>query len=41
MDNDFNTAQAIGYLFDLQRGLRRFLDRFGRRSSRAQQRFGT
>ena len=29
MDNDFNTAQAIGYLFDLQRHLRRFLDRFG------------
>ncbi len=31
MDNDFNTAQAIGYLFDLQRALQRFLDRFGRK----------
>jgi cysteinyl-tRNA synthetase len=31
MDNDFNTAQAIGHLFDLQRGLRRFLDRFGQK----------
>jgi cysteinyl-tRNA synthetase len=29
MDNDFNTAQAIGYLFGLQRHLQRFLDRFG------------
>jgi cysteinyl-tRNA synthetase len=29
MNNDFNTAQAIGHLFDLQRALRRFLDRFG------------
>ncbi|HBZ56401.1 MAG TPA: cysteine--tRNA ligase [Syntrophobacteraceae bacterium] len=31
MDNDFNTALAIGHLFDLQRGLRRFLDRFGQK----------
>jgi cysteinyl-tRNA synthetase len=31
MDNDFNTAQAIGYLFDLQRSLLRFLDGFGRK----------
>jgi cysteinyl-tRNA synthetase len=31
MDNDFNSAQAIGHLFDLQRHLRRFLDRFGAR----------
>ncbi len=29
MDNDFNTAQALGHLFDLQRRLQRFLDRFG------------
>jgi cysteinyl-tRNA synthetase len=29
MDNDFNTAQAIGHLFDLQRALRRFLDHLG------------
>jgi cysteinyl-tRNA synthetase len=31
MDNDFNTAQAIGYLFGVQRNLQRFLDRFGRK----------
>jgi cysteinyl-tRNA synthetase len=31
MDNDFNTAQAIGYLFGLQRHLQRFLDRFGQK----------
>jgi len=31
MDNDFNTAQAIGYIFGLQRHLQRFLDRFGRK----------
>lgn len=31
MDNDFNTAQAIGHLFALQRHLQRFLDRFGRK----------
>ncbi len=31
MDNDFNTAQAIGHLFTLQRGLQRFLDRFGQK----------
>jgi cysteinyl-tRNA synthetase len=31
MDNDFNTAQAIGYLFALQRHLQRFLDRFGQK----------
>ncbi|MDY0040491.1 MAG: cysteine--tRNA ligase [Desulforhabdus sp.] len=31
MDNDFNTAQAIGYLFGVQRHLQRFLDRFGRK----------
>ncbi len=29
MDNDFNTALAIGHLFELQRALRRFLDAFG------------
>ena len=29
MDSDFNTAQAIGLVFDLQRHLQRFLDRFG------------
>ena len=31
MDNDFNTAQAIGHLFGLQRHLQRFLDRFGQK----------
>ena len=31
MDNDFNTAQVIGYLFDLQRHFQRFLDGFGRK----------
>jgi cysteinyl-tRNA synthetase len=31
MDNDFNTAQAIGYLFGLQRHVQRFLDRFGQK----------
>jgi cysteinyl-tRNA synthetase len=31
MDNDFNTAQAIGYLFDLQRSLQRFLDKLGQK----------
>ncbi len=31
MDNDFNTAQAIGHMFALQRHLQRFLDRFGRK----------
>ncbi len=31
MDNDFNTAQAVGYLFGLQRHLQRFLDRFGQK----------
>jgi cysteinyl-tRNA synthetase len=31
MDNDFNTAQAIGYVFGLQRHLQRFLDRFGQK----------
>jgi cysteinyl-tRNA synthetase len=31
MDNDFNTAQAIGYLFGLQRHLQRFMDRFGQK----------
>ncbi len=31
MDNDFNTAQAIGHLFGVQRHLQRFLDRFGRK----------
>lgn len=35
MDNDFNTAQAIGYLFGLQRHLQRFLDRFGRKKLKA------
>jgi cysteinyl-tRNA synthetase len=29
MDNDFNSAQAIGHLFGVQRHLQRFLDRFG------------
>jgi cysteinyl-tRNA synthetase len=29
MNNDFNTAQAIGYIFVLQRNLQRFLDKFG------------
>ncbi len=29
MCNDFNTAQAIGYIFVLQRNLQRFLDKFG------------
>ncbi|MCE5335059.1 MAG: cysteine--tRNA ligase [Desulfobacteraceae bacterium] len=32
MDNDFNTAQAIGYIFALQRNLQRFLDKFGRKN---------
>ena len=31
MNNDFNTAQAIGYIFALQRNLQRFLDKFGRK----------
>ena len=31
MDNDFNTAQALGYLFGLQRHLQRFMDRFGQK----------
>jgi cysteinyl-tRNA synthetase len=31
MDNDFNTALAIGHLFELQRALRRLLDRFGQK----------
>lgn len=31
MDNDFNTAQVIGYFFGLQRHLQRFLDRFGQK----------
>jgi cysteinyl-tRNA synthetase len=31
MDNDFNTAQAVGYLFGLQRNLQRFLDKFGQK----------
>ncbi|MHC1745443.1 MAG: cysteine--tRNA ligase [Syntrophobacteraceae bacterium] len=31
MENDFNTAQAIGRLFSLQRNLQRFLDRFGQK----------
>jgi cysteinyl-tRNA synthetase len=31
MDNDFNTAQAIGHLFEVQRALQRFLDSFGRK----------
>ncbi len=31
MLNDFNTAQAIGYIFALQRNLQRFLDGFGRK----------
>jgi cysteinyl-tRNA synthetase len=29
MNNDFNSAQAIGHLFGVQRHLQRFLDRFG------------
>jgi cysteinyl-tRNA synthetase len=32
MSNDFNTAQAIGYIFVLQRNLQRFLDKFGSRN---------
>ncbi len=32
MNNDFNTAQAIGYIFTLQRNLQRFLDKFGRKN---------
>lgn len=32
MNNDFNTAQAIGYIFALQRNLQRFLDTFGRKN---------
>ncbi len=35
MANDFNTAQAIGYVFALQRNLQRFLDSFGGKTSRA------
>ena len=31
MNNDFNTALAIGHLFTLQRRLQRFLDRFGQK----------
>lgn len=31
MNNDFNTALAIGYLFTLQRRLQRFLDQFGQK----------
>ncbi len=32
MENDFNTAQAIGYIFALQRNIQRFLDKFGRKN---------
>ncbi len=32
MNNDFNTAQAVGYIFALQRNLQRFLDTFGRKN---------
>lgn len=32
MDNDFNTAQALALLFELQRATQRFLDAFGRKS---------
>lgn len=35
MSNDFNTAQAIGYIFALQRNLQRFLDAFGRKDLKA------
>jgi cysteinyl-tRNA synthetase len=31
MDNDFNTALAIGHLFTLQRRIQRFLDGFGQK----------
>jgi cysteinyl-tRNA synthetase len=31
MNNDFNTAQAIGHLFTVQRRLQRFLDQFGQK----------
>ena len=31
MNNDFNTALAIGHLFTLQRRLQRFLDQFGQK----------
>ncbi len=34
MSNDFNTAQAIGFIFVLQRNLQRFLDKFGRKNLR-------
>jgi cysteinyl-tRNA synthetase len=32
MANDFNTAQAVGLIFALQRNLQRFLDKFGRKN---------
>ncbi len=32
MDNDFNTAQALALLFELQRSTQRFLDSFGRKA---------
>ncbi|MGQ9669751.1 MAG: cysteine--tRNA ligase [Desulfosoma sp.] len=32
MDNDFNTAQALALLFELQRSTQRFLDTFGRKT---------
>jgi cysteinyl-tRNA synthetase len=32
MANDFNTAQAMGNIFALQRNLQRFLDKFGRKN---------
>ncbi len=36
MQNDFNTAQAIGYIFVLQRNIQRFLDKFGRKNLKGQ-----
>jgi cysteinyl-tRNA synthetase len=32
MENDFNTARAVGHIFALQRSLQRFLDKFGRKN---------
>jgi cysteinyl-tRNA synthetase len=31
MDNDFNTALAIGHCFDLQRNVMRFMEKFGKK----------
>jgi cysteinyl-tRNA synthetase len=37
MNNDFNTALAIGHLFTLQRRLQRFLDQFGQKKLKGAQ----